>query len=141
MKLYDSGCDMVKELVGSEEDISRFDFIITVSSDEITNEDINSRKTHAIGSIVKHQYTSDLCNKLVMWAWSRKAGNIIFDDGVEDFILLRSIEMANIYTPNYPLILGSTIRLKIARLSIALAARLFSTKDGINIFVTEHHVA
>lgn len=143
MNLYDNGCDMVKELVGNEEDISRFDFILTASSDEVSSERINSLQTfgdkrHKPG----HHYTSDLCNKLVLWAWSRKANNVIWKHDIEKLILDYSIEMSKRYTPNFPLVLGSTIRLKLARLSIALAARLFSTYEdnGRDIYVTENHV-
>jgi hypothetical protein len=146
MRLYDSGCDMIKELVGNEEDISRFDFILTVSSDEISTEKINSIST--VGDKfhpAKHIYTSDLCNKLVLWAWSRKATNVKFQEGAERLILYYSIEMSKKYTPNFPLVLGSTIRLKLARLSIALAARLFSYdkehNDPNTIYVTENHIS
>ncbi len=143
MSLYDSGCNIIKELVGSEEDISRFDFILTISDDEVTAEQINSARTTGVGQgkyFMKHVYKSELCNKLILWVWSRKANQIIFDKGVESLILDYSIEMSKRYTSNFPLVLGSTIRLKIAKLSIALAARLFSIRDD-NIFVTENHVA
>jgi len=143
MHLYDSGCDMIKELVGNEEDISRFDFIITVSSSEVDSEKINAIKTFGDKRHpVDHRYKSDLCNKLILWAWSRKANNIIFDKDVEKLILHYSIKMSERYTPNFPLVLGSTIRLKIAKLSIALAARLFSTGEdngGDNIFINDRH--
>lgn len=142
LKLYDNGCDMVKELVGNPEDISRFDFIYTVSEDEVSIEQMNQSSTLGDSkNPTKHIFTSELCNKLITWAWSRKANNVIFDNGVEKYILDCSINMAKRYSPNFPLVLGSTMRLKLARLSIALAARLFSTKDGINILVKDNHVA
>ena len=49
--------------------------------------------------------------------------------------------MSKKYTSSFPLVLGSTIRLKIARLAVALAARLFSTDESYeNVIVTQHHV-
>ena len=142
MHLYDSGCDMIKELVGNEEDISRFDFVLTVSSDEVDTERINSIKTMGDeNNRVTHKYKSELCNKLVLWAWSRKANNVTFEKGVERLILDLAIKMSQRYTPHFPLVLGSTIRIKIAKLSIALAARLFSSDEtGTNIIVTDNHV-
>ena len=140
MKLYDSGCDMVKELVGNEEDISRFDFIMTVGENEVGSDKINATRTIVGIPGVKHKYTTDLCNKLLLWAWSRKAQDIRFDLDVEDIILQYAVEMANKYTPNFPLVLGSTIRLKLARMSIALAVRLFSTSDGKDVVVKAEHV-
>lgn len=143
MHLYDSGCDMVKELVGNEEDISRFDFILTVSSDEVRTEEINSLEAFDGNTRTKkHIYTSDLCNKLVLWAWSRKANQVKFEKDVERLILHYAVEMSKKYSPNFPLVLSSTIRLKLARLSIALAARLFSIEEeSSSILVKENHVA
>jgi hypothetical protein len=105
MRLYDSGCDMVKELVGNEEDISRFDFVLTVSGDEIKTEQINNPEIKT----KRHIYKSDLCNKLVLWAWSRKASQIIFDEDVEYLILHYAVEMSKRYTSNFPLVLTAKI--------------------------------
>lgn len=141
MNLYDNGCDMVKELVGNEEDISRFDFVLTVSNDEVKSKKINTVNIIGDTYLVRHKYLSEYCNKLVLWAWSRKANNIMFGKDVEKLILHYAIKMSDKYTSHFPLVLGSTIRLKIAKLSIALAARLFSTDDNaVNIKVNEHHV-
>ena len=136
MNLYDSGCDIVMELVGQPEDVSRFDFILTVSSDEVSAEEMNK----PVGTKPPHRYTSDLCHKLVLWTWSRTAEQVVFDKGLDKLILNYSIEMSKKYSPAFPLVLGSTIRLKLAKLSVALAARLFSTDDGENIRVKEEHV-
>ena len=136
MTTYDTGCDMVKDLIGKSEDISRFDFIVTASSDEVQAWQMNQRYPRK----PKHRFTSELCNKLVLWAWSRKPNNVIFDQEVEEKILAYSIEMADKYSAAFPLVLGSTIRLKLAKLAVSLACRLFSTKDGENVFVTIKHV-
>jgi len=141
IRLYDNGCDMVKELIGNEEDISRFDFILTISENEVNPDKINAARTKDGIPGIKHVYTGDLCNKLILWGWSRKANNVIFDKDVEDLILFYSVEMSNKYSPNFPLVLGSTIRLKLSRLSIALAVRLFSTDDsGENVIIKTEHV-
>lgn len=140
MRLYDSGCDMARELIGSDEDISRFDFILTVSGDEVKTEEINNLRSAGKKYVTKHIYRAELCNKLVLWAWSRKPHQIEFDEDVEFLILHNAVEMSKRYTETFPLVQGSTIRLKISRLAIALAARLFSTKNGEAIFVTQHHV-
>lgn len=136
MNLYDSGCDVVRELIGKPEDISKFDFILTVSDEEVKPEQMNIKHL----SKPPHKYKSDLCHKLILWAWSRKSNQVIFDEEVEPKILEHSIQMAEKYSPTFPLVLGSTIRLKLAKLSVALACRLFSTDDGINIIVKSEHV-
>ena len=136
MNLYDSGCDVVRELIGKSEDISRFDFVLTLAIDEVSPKEINI----LYPGKPLHIYKSNLCHKLVLWTWSRKVENIIFDEGVDKLILKYAIEMSDKYSPTFPLVLGTTIRLKLAKLSVALAARLFSTDDGINILVKQCHV-
>jgi len=136
MNLYDSGCDMVQELIGKPEDISKFDFILTVSDEEVKPDQMN------IKSLFKptHRYKSDLCHKLVLWAWSRKSNQVIFDKEIESKILDYSIQMAEKYSPTFPLVLGSTIRLKLAKLAVALACRLFSTNNGTGVIVKVEHI-
>ena len=136
MNLYDTGCDMVMELIPQQEDISKFDFILTVSDEEVSAEQMNiTYKDKPV-----HKYKSDLSHKLALWAWSRKSKDIKFTKEVEDLILKYSVEMADKYSPTFPLVLGSTIRLKLAKLSVSLAVRLFSTEDGVVVNVTEAHV-
>jgi GTPase SAR1 family protein len=136
---YDNGVEVIRELIGKDEDISRFDFAIIASSDEVTTEMINTKRLLG-GSGTRHVYESEACNKLISWVWSRKSNNVIFEKGVEELILFFSIEMAKKYTPIFPLVVGSTIRLKLTKLTIALAARLFSTDEtGLNIVVKENH--
>jgi len=136
LKDYDYGCDAVTVLVGEDEDISRFDFILTVTDEEVSIDDINKGTCEE----VHHVYTSDMCHKLVLWAWSRKPDQIKFTDKARALILSESKKMVNQYSSKFPLVLRGTMRLKLAKLSIALACRLFSTKDGVNVIVTEEHI-
>ena len=136
MKLYDTGCDMVMELIPQQEDISKFDFILTVSDEEVSAEQMNVTYKNK----PKHKYKTEYSHKLVLWAWSRKSDQVSFSKEVENLILKYAVEMADKYSPSFPLVLGSTIRLKLAKLSVSLAARLFSTEDGKTIIVKENHV-
>jgi hypothetical protein len=78
---------------------------------------------------------------LIMWTWSRKPSNIIFSDLAVDEIYKRSIQMANIYSFSIPLVQGENIRVKIAKLAVSFAARLYSNKeDGKILFVSKVHV-
>jgi len=140
MKFYDSGCQAIRELIIHPEDISRFDFILCVSSDEIPAEEINVKEPYYQTEEIPHTYISELCNKLVLWAWSRRKEHITFTKKAEDLILEYAIEMSKKYDSSFPLVLGSTQRLKLARLSASLAIRLFSTNNGVNVLVKESHV-
>ena len=133
---YSSGIEAIKELMGRAEDISRLDFAIIVAKEDVDVLKIN-QLTH---KTVDHVYTSDLCNKCVMWAWSRKEKQIHFTKEAERAILKFAIEMSEKYSDVIPLVQGSVQRIKIAKMAVAVACRLFSTEDGINVIVREEHV-
>jgi len=133
---YTSGIQAIGELIGRAEDISRFDFAVIVTSQDVSNARINVI-THPH---VEHKYTSFLCNKLLMWAWSRKHDQVIFDKGVEKIIMDYAKEMGAKYSESIPLVQGSVQRTKIAKLAVALACRLFSTTDGNRVIVKAEHV-
>ena len=133
---YSSGIEAIKELMGRAEDISRLDFAIIVAKEDVDVLRMN-QLTH---TVVDHIFTSDLCNKCVMWAWSRKEKQVKFSEKAEKAILKFAIEMAGKYADVIPLVQGSVQRIKIAKMAVAVACRLFSTEDGINVVVHEEHV-
>ncbi|HBH13837.1 MAG TPA: hypothetical protein DDX29_12125 [Clostridiales bacterium] len=133
---YSTGVEAIRELMGRAEDISRLDFAIVVAKEDVGIEKINT----ASHKKPEHKYTSELCHKLIMWTWSRKEENIKFTKDAEDEILKSAIDMSNKYSDAIPLVQGSVQRIKIAKLAVALACRLFSTEDGINVIVHKEHV-
>lgn len=133
---YTSGIEAIKELIGRAEDIARFDFALIAAKQDVESERINIMKLPK----VEHIYTTHLCNKLVMWAWSRREKNIVFQKGTERRILDHAIEMSKKYSDTIPLVQGSVQRIKLAKLSVALACRLFSTDDGEQVLIKPEHV-
>lgn len=136
IRYYSSGVEAIRELIGRSEDIQRFDFAIIVGADEVPSELINS----PIRKNVPHRFVSELCNKLILWTWSRKTKNIKFDTDTEKLILQYAIDMGNKYSDNIPLVQASTQRIKLARLAVATACRMFSTNNGIDVIVKPCHV-
>jgi len=135
---YNYGVEAVKELVGSLEDVRRFDMAIAVSSRDVPEEVINAR----IDKLphVKHTYTTELCKNLILWAWSRAPEHVVFDDSAIDEVLQSATKMGRKYSSSIPLVESADQRLKLARLSCALAARLYSTDDGATLRVRAIHV-
>jgi hypothetical protein len=133
---YSSGVEAIKELIGRAEDIARLDFAIIVAREDVSVEQMNKLEYKR----PDHIYTSELCHKLVMWAWSRKEKDIHFTDEAEREILKSAVEMSEKYSDAIPLVQGSVQRIKLAKLSVALACRLFSTDDGIRVLVKKEHV-
>ena len=138
LNTFNNGIEAVSGLFGKNEDVRRLDFVVAVASGDVKDSTINRRiDTFAE---VPHKYTTGLCKNLVMWAWSRKPENIIFGDGTEDVILAKAIQMGKNYSAKIPLVEGADQRLKIARLSIATAIRLFSMENGQDVIVKPEHV-
>jgi hypothetical protein len=133
-----NGClDALRELVRSPEDIARYDFVMAASSADVPSSDINSSKHRS----VRHRYTSQACQDLVLWAWSRSAEDVQFRKGVEEFIYAAAEDVGSRYTSDPPLVQIASVRVKIARLAVAIAARTFSTDaQGRKVIVKRDHV-
>lgn len=133
---YNYGIEAVPELIGAAEDIARFDFVLTVAHNDVASEEIN--KSHvATGSL---EYTEELCHNLIMWIWSRKPEQIIFDKSVVTFTMSLSQKLAQQFSSKIPLIQIEDIRFKLARIGCACAGRTFSSPDGDNLVIRKEHI-
>lgn len=127
----------IRDLVKNPEDIARFDLAMSAASADVPTDVIND----AHPPEVPHKFKSDRCAALVNWAWSRKAEDVVFVDGVEDYIFQRATEIGGRYVADPPLIQGENVRIKVARLACAIAARVFSSSDdGVQLLVKPEHV-
>jgi hypothetical protein len=137
---YNYGCETIGELIGAMEDVRRFDFACVMSADEIDPGTINRLSTERPD--LDHSYTTALCRLLVLWAWTRDVTEVAFEEGAESEVLQWSNKMCSSFTEHLPLVDRGTMRFKLARLSIALAALTFSTmpKDPSTILVRKCHV-
>lgn len=139
MSTYSHGIQTVPELIGKAEDISRFDYVVSASKDEVPIEEIN--RIIDPSELPKHKYTSDLSKLLILWAWSRKPEDVVFEEEAVSRILEYAIEMGQVYSSRIPLVEGANQRIKLARLAVATAARVFSTDAvGEKVIVKACHV-
>jgi len=136
MMQYPYGCVAVRELIGTLEDIRRFDFILSAHSEEVDRAVYNQIKVS--NRIVK--YTAPLCHKLIMWIWSRKDTQIKFTKEATKLILHRSSQMGQKYYHGIPIVEAADQRLKIMRGAVSVAGMTYSTTDGENIEVKTQHV-
>lgn len=136
MSAYNHGVDAVKELIGSLEDIRRFDMVMAVCSGEVSIDVVNAKHN----ATVPHKYTSDLCSALVGFAWSRSPNDIIIDDETETVLLDAATRMGKVYSSSCPIVEPSDQRMKLVRLSTALAIRTYSTDEYGRVIVRPCHV-
>jgi hypothetical protein len=137
LSTYDAGVTAIKELIGRPEDVARFDLAVAVASGEVPDAIIN--QTMQEGR-VPHIFTTELCHDLVMWGWSRTLDQVDFTAEAEKLCLILASNMGKNYSPLAPLVEPAEQRIKLARLSVACAVRLFSTEDGYTVKVLPEHV-
>jgi len=136
---YSFGVESIPEVVGKPEDIARFDLALIVGRKSIDKASLYVRSNEK--AKVPHRYTQSLCRDLIMWAWSRKPDQVRISDETEDEILAYSEIFSGEYNETIPLVVETEIRIKIARMAVALAARLYSTDEqGECIIVRPAHV-
>lgn len=135
---YNYGIDAIQELIGSLEDVRRFDMALLMSANEVDPKQINLLQHER--PQVAHRYHSEMCRRNVLWAWTRKANNIKFSVEAVTRCIEASSELCGEFSESIPLIDRGTTRLKIARMASGLAARLFSTEDGKILNVESAHV-
>ena len=130
---YNYGVDAIKELIGSPEDIRRFDFILIVASSQIKASDLNKLARHR--PEVKETYTSDLCHRLILWIWTRSVDQVEITEDATELILDKATLLCERFSDVIPIVDRGSMRLKLARLSSAIAARCFSTGPSKQILV------
>lgn len=136
---YGTGVDAVKELVGANEDISRFDCVLTVATDEVPGDVINAPAHGEQDDADK--YPRHLCRALLLWAWSRRPDQIRFTERATKTVLRCAMHFAKRYSPRVPIVQSENIRLKIAKMAAAVAARTYSASaDGETLEVHYGHV-
>lgn len=136
---YSFGTEVIKELIPGLEDIRRFDIAMLLASEEVDIRNIN--KLSQERTIVEHKYTSKLCQLLILWAWTRKEEQVIFEQSAMEEIIRIAVDFTKEYTELIPIVDRGTIRQKLARLTAGLAARVFSTDDtGEKLIVKREHV-
>lgn len=136
---HNFGVQAIVELIGGLEDVRRFDVCLLVSAKDVSQIEIN--KLVSERPQVEHIHTSELCRSLVLWAWTRSVKQVQFTDEATAAVMKYATEMSNKFTSDIPIVDKGSMRMKLARLSAALAARLFSCDESFeNLIIYPCHV-
>jgi hypothetical protein len=136
MNDYTYGVQAIKPLIGNAEDIARFDVAMSVQSGEVDEDIINQERETG-----EEKYPAELCHALVRWVWSRTADQVIWQADAREAVYAAAKRMGAAYVDDPPLVQVANVRMKIARMSVAVAGRLFSSdEDGECIVVKREHV-
>lgn len=134
---YTYGVQAIAPLIGNAEDVARFDLAMSVAAGEVDPGDINRSHTENVA----HTFTSDLCHELLVWCWSRTPEQVEWESCAVQAVYDSALELGDRYVDDPPLIQPQNVRVKIARVAVALAARTFSTDPtGEVVLVKKEHV-
>lgn len=134
VKTFGFGVEAFMELMGSPEDLRRFDLAIMTAQGEVDASVMHEKRE------AEHVYTSELSRRLVLWAWTRDRDQVVFTDKALDVLQKRSLAMSAKFSENIPLVDRGTFSQKLARLSAALAARTYSCVEDDKLLVRDCHV-
>lgn len=137
MSEHNYGVETIKEIFETQQDISRIDFAVGAAGEDVSDEIINIRHKEKYD----HKYTSEYCHYMVMFSWSRLESHVKFTKKAEDLILHNATKLGKEFTPDIPLVIGAEMRIKLARIAVSIAARLYSTDPtGENVVIKDTHV-
>lgn len=129
---YPNGIAVVSELVGTAEDIARYDMLLVLS--DRGNSQIDPF-WQPLEPLPKEVYKTR-----VRWIWSRTAEQVIISPEVGSYIVAKANELNTDFDTHIK-IFGTEAWKKLSRLAIAVAGYLVSTDESYqNIIVTKEHV-
>lgn len=123
MGSYSFGVEAMLELMGSPQDVRRFDLATVVAAGEVNHSTIRERRIHP------EEYSEDLARKLILWAWTRTADQVEISTETEQEIERVAAELYGEYDERIPLLDSGTGTQKLTRIAAAVAARVFSTDE------------
>ncbi len=129
---YPSGVDVVLDLVGSDEDIARFDFCMLVVREEGSGSSPLTQPKHSA-------LPSEVYRNLIYWSWSRTEDQIIFAESVADYCIQIANQLNQMFDSRIKFF-GAEAWKKLARVAVACAGATFSTDDGEHLIVRREHI-
>lgn len=136
MSVYNFGVEAIPELIGSLEDVRRFDISYVAARADIEPSRIASLQANP--PIIEHRLTAEVCRLGVLWAWTRQ--RVCLADDTSDELTRVGNSLCADFSDTIPLVDRGGIRYKLLRLAAALAARTHSTKTGDEVFIHPAHV-
>lgn len=134
LRQYSSGVDAIRELIGKEEDIARFDLALLISKDEVPDEEYFTDFEK-----VENIWDRETSGTLVNWAWSRSFTDIIIERQTEKAILANAKKIAQKFGASIPTVQPSEIRINLAKIATSMAILCYSTDNGEQVHVETSH--
>lgn len=129
---YPNGVDILVELIGSPEDIARYDLMLVLGEQGNRTIDPFWEPTNP--------FEPEAYQTRIRWVWSRTADQVIIDKEIGHYILEKCNELNQEYDSHIK-IFGTEAWKKVTRLAIAIAGYTVSTDETYEkIIITKEHV-
>lgn len=129
---YPNGVDILVELIGSPEDIARYDLMLVLGEQ-------GNRTIDPFWEPI-NPFEPEAYQTRIRWIWSRTADQVIIDKEIGHYILEKCNELNQEYDSHIK-IFGTEAWKKVTRLAIAIAGYTVSTDETYEkIIITKEHV-
>ena len=129
---YPNGVDILVELIGSPEDIARYDLMLVLGEQ-------GNRTIDPFWEPI-NPFEPEAYQTRIRWIWSRTADQVIIDKEIGHYILEKCNELNQEYDSHIK-IFGTEAWKKVTRLTIAIAGYTVSTDETYEkIIITKEHV-
>ena len=130
LNTFPNGITPITELIKSAEDVTRYDAFFLI---EKPKELLNPFRTKLQGDKIPQE----AYQHKVQWIYTRKPEDVIFEDGVKEYIFDKAQDLNDMFQCSFTLFNTQTYQ-KLARFSVAMASLIMSTtKDYTKVIVTK----
>jgi hypothetical protein len=131
---YSRGIDALRDQMGASEDLARVDIPLYILGDIGSELDKNQKNYGPM------EWPASILQWIVLWVWSRKPDDITWTREGMEAIWVHSKELSKQFTTSIPIFQPNEAGVRLARMSAAVAGRLFSSPDGNKLVIDAMHV-
>lgn len=129
---YPNGISIISELIGTAEDIARYDIMLVVGEKGNINIDPYWKPMEP--------YAPEVYKSRIRWIWSRSVEQIKISEPIGHFIIKQANNLNKLYDSHIK-IFGTEAWKKLTRIAVAVAGYCVSTDETYeNLIVTQEHV-
>lgn len=125
---YPNGIEVLLELIGTPEDLARYDLMLVLS-------ETGAKEVDPFWQAVT-PFDKDVYKDRIRWIWSRDVDKIVISTEVGRYILEKCNELNRNYNSHIK-VFGTEAWKKVSRLAIAIAGYLVSTDEDFETIVVE----
>lgn len=135
---YNYGVNAITSIFPKQQDVRRLDAALLLRGGEVDLDKVNMINREDDENKI---YTSSNCHNLLLWAWTRTADKIVWDELALEKLFEYSTAISKLFECDISLAEAHDMRYRLGRIAQAVAAMVFSTDSvGDKIYIFKEHV-